>query len=183
MESKCQYWGLVLKFSSFSSDLIQETLTKTIPLIINDKRLSGVFVANCYLPKNVLFEYFTCNALLYPSSGLFFNLIVKLFADLLINIHSNNDDSKEEKEEISFDRRLWPSSKGYNNVFISENESCDHYCACYGQHLLSSLENFFEKSSAVNLDKTIDIIRHQCNRLIDIHLEAYQRFYTRQRFD
>jgi hypothetical protein len=164
--------------SSFSSDIIRETLTKTIPLIINDQRLSGVFGANSYLTQNVLFEYFTSDALLYPTSDLFVNLIVKLFIDLLNDIHSNDED----KEEINFDRRLWPSSEGYNNVFVSENESCDYYCACYGQHLLSSLEQIIEKSSTIiNLNKTIDMIRDQCNRLIDIQLEAYQRFYIRQR--
>ncbi len=150
-------------------------------MVINDKRLSGVFGANCYLTQNVLFEYFISDALLYPSSDLFINLIVNLFNDLLNDIHSNDED-EEEEEEISLDRRLWPSSEGYNNVFVSENESCDHYCACYGQHLLSSLENILEKSSTtININKTIEIIRDQCNRLIDIQLEAYQRFYIRQR--
>jgi len=149
-------------------------------LIINDKRLSGVFGANCYLTQNVLFEYFISDALLYPSRDLFINLIVNLFNDLLNDIHSNDED--EEEEEISLDRRLWPSSEGYNNVFVSENESCDHYCACHGQHLLSSLENILEKSATtININKTIEIIRDQCNRLIDIQLEAYQRFYIRQR--
>jgi hypothetical protein len=162
--------------------VIREKLIKTIPLIINDKRLSGVFGANCYLTQNVLFEYFISDALLYPSSDLFINLIVNLFNDLLNDIHSNDEDEEEEEEEISLDRRLWPSSEGYNNVFVSENESCDHYCACYGQHLLSSLENILEKSSTtININKTIEIIRDQCNRLIDIQLEAYQRFYIRQR--
>ena len=136
--------------------------------------VSGVFGANCYLTQNVLFEYFTCDALLYPSSDLFINLIVNLFNDLLNDIHSNDDN---EEEEISLDRRLWPSSEGYNNVFVSENESCDHYCACYGQHLLSSLEKILEKSSTtININKTIEIIRDQCNRLIEIQFEAYQRF-------
>ncbi|CAF0858419.1 unnamed protein product [Rotaria sordida] len=176
-ESKCQYWKLILKLSSFSSDIVRQTFIKTIPLIINDKRLSGVFGANCYLTQNVLFEYFTCDALLYPSSDLFVNLIVNLFNDLLNDIHSNDED----EEEINFDRRLWPSSEGYNNVFVSENESCDHYCACYGQHLLSSLEKILEKSSTININKTIDMIRDQCNRLIDIQIEAFNRFFIRQR--
>ncbi|CAF4979964.1 unnamed protein product, partial [Rotaria sp. Silwood1] len=136
-----------------------------------------VFGANCYLTQNVLFEYFTNDALLYSSSDLFINLIVNLFNDLLSDIHSSDED----EEEISFDRRLWPSSEGYNNVFVSENESCDHYCACYGQHLLSSLEKILEKSSIVNINKTIDIIRDQCNRLIDIQIEAFNRVFIRQR--
>jgi hypothetical protein len=150
-------------------------------LIINDKRLSGVFGANCYLTQNVLFEYFTSDVLLYPSSDLFVNLIVNLFNDLLNDIHSN-DDCDNDDEEINLDRRLWPSSEGYNNVFVSENESCDHYCACYGQHLLSSLEKILEKSSiTININKTIEIIHDQCNRLIEIQSEAYQRFFIRQR--
>jgi hypothetical protein len=66
-------------------------------------------------------------------------------------------------------------------VFVSQNESCDHYCACYGQHLLSSLEKILEKSSGGNLSKTIEIIRDQCNRLIEIQCEAYERFFIRQR--
>ncbi|CAF4999114.1 unnamed protein product [Rotaria sp. Silwood1] len=138
-ERKCQYWGLILKLSSFSSDIIRAIFIKILPLIINDKRLSGVFGANCYLIQNVLFEYFTNDALLCLLNNLFINLIVNLFIDLLSDIHSSDED----EEEISFDRRLWPSSKGYNNVFVSENESYDHYCACYGQHLLSSLKKKF----------------------------------------
>jgi len=177
-ESKCQYWGLILKLSSFSSDIIRETLTKTIPLIIDDKRPSGVFGANCYLTQNILFEYFTSEALLYPSSDLFINLIVNLFNDLLNDIHSSDDN---DDEETSLDRRLWPSSEGYNNVFVSQNESCDHYCACYGQQLLSSLEKILDKSSTININKTIEIIRDQCDLLIDIQLEAYNRFLIRQR--
>ncbi|CAF4460853.1 unnamed protein product, partial [Rotaria sp. Silwood2] len=177
VERKCQYWGLILKLSAFSSDTVRETFIKTIPLIINDKRLSGVFGANCYLTQNVLFEYFTNDALLYSSSDLFINLIVNLFNDLLSDIHSSDED----EEEICLDRRLWPSSEGYNNVFVCENESCDHYCACYGQHLLSSLEKILEKSSIININKTIDIIRDQCNRLIDIQTEAFNRFFIRQR--
>ncbi len=96
-------------------------------MIINDKHLSGVFGANYYLAQHVLFGYFICDALLCPSSDLFVDLIVNLFNDLLNNIHSND----EYEEEIILDRRLWPSSEGYNNVFISQNESCDHYCAFY----------------------------------------------------
>jgi hypothetical protein len=116
--------------------------------------------------------------LLFPSSDLFVNLILNLFNDLLNDIHSNGDD---DEGELSLDRRLWPSSEGYNNVFVSQNESCDHYCACYGQHLLSSLEKILEKSSGENLSKTIEIIRDQCNRLIEIQCEAYERFFIRQR--
>jgi hypothetical protein len=168
---------LILKLSSFSSDLIRETFTETIPLIINDKRLSSVFGANCYLTQDVLFEYFTSDALLYSTSDLFVNLIINLFNDLLNDIHSNDQD----EEDICLDRRLWPSSEGYNNVFVSQNGSCDHYCACYGQHLLSSLEQILETCSTPNMNKTIEIIRDQCNRLIDIQLEAYQQFYIRQR--
>jgi hypothetical protein len=105
-------------------------------------------------------------------------LIVNLFNDLLSDIHSSDED----EEDLSLDRRLWPSSEGYNNVFVSENESCDHYCACYGQHLLLALEKILEKSSiTINLNKTIEIIRDQCNRLIEIQSEAYQRFFIRQR--
>ena len=152
-----------------------------MPMIINDKRLTGVFGANCYLTQNVLFEYFISDALLYPSSDLFVNLIVNLFNDLLSDIHSSDDDGQE-GEELSLDRRLWPSSEGYNNVFVSENESCDHYCACYGQHLLEALEKILEKSSiTTDLNKTIEMIRGQCNRLIEIQSEAYQRFFIRQR--
>lgn len=166
-------------------------------MIINDKRLSGyinclvisvklflylfsisgVFGANCYLTQSVLFEYFTCDALLYPSSDLFVKLIVNLFTDLLSDIHSSDED----EEEISLDRRLWPSSEGYNNVFVSENENCDHYCACYGQHLLTSLEKVLEKSSTGNIHKTIETITEQCNRLIAIQTEAYNGFFIRQR--
>jgi hypothetical protein len=133
----------------------------------------GVFGANCYLTENFFFEYFTSDAFLYSSCDLFVNLIVNLFNDLLNDIHS----IVEDEQEVSLDRRLWPSSKGYNNVFVSQNESCVHY----GQHLLSSLENILEKSPRVNLSKTIEIIRDQCNRLIDIQLEAFNRFFTRQR--
>jgi len=125
-----------------------------------------------------LFEYFTSDALLYPSCDLFVNLIVNLFNDLLNDIHSSDDD---DEQEVSLDRRLWPSSEGYNNVFVSQNESCDHYCARYGQHLLSSLEKLLEKSPRVNLSKTIEIIRDQCNRLIDNQSEAFNRFFIRQR--
>ena len=139
--------------------------------------ISGVFGANCYLTQNVLFEYFTNDALGYPSSDLFVDLVVNLFNDLLSDIHSNDED----EEEISLDRRLWPASEGYNNVFVSENESCDHYCASYGQHLLSTLEKILEKSLIGNITKTIETIRDQCNRLIDIQLEAYKRFFIRQR--
>jgi hypothetical protein len=136
---------------------VREKFTKTMPLLINDKRLSGilfllnifielicvlgVFGANCYLSQNVLFEYFTCDALLFPSSD--------LFNDLLNDIHSSDEG------QISVDRRLWPSSEGHNNVVVSQDESCGHYCACYGQHLLFSLEKFLEKSSGRNLSKTI----------------------------
>ena len=178
---QCQYWGLVLKLSSFSSDVIREALIKQMPLIIDDQRLTGVFGANCYLTQNVLFEYLTRDALLYPSSDLFIHLIVDLFTDLLRDIHSSDDDDDDE-EELSLDRRLWPSSEGYNNVFVSENESCDHYCACYGQHLLISLEKILEKvSTTINIDETINMIRDQCNRLIEIQREAYERFFIRQR--
>jgi hypothetical protein len=156
-----------------------------MPLIINDKRLTGVFGANCYLTQNVLFEYFISDALLYSSSDLFINLIINLFNDLLSDIHSSDDNDGgggDQEEDLSLDRRFWPSSEGYNNVFVSENESCDHYCACYGQHLLFALEKLLEKSSiTINLNKTIEIIREQSNRLIDIQAEAYQRFYIRQR--
>ena len=69
----------------------------------------------------------------------------------------------------------------YNYIFVSENERCDHYCACYGQHLLNSLEKILGICSTTNINKTIQIIRDQCNRLIDIQVEAYQRFYIRQR--
>ena len=31
-------------------------------------------------------------------------------------------------------------AEGYNNVFVSQTDGCDHYCACYGQHLFTSLE-------------------------------------------
>ncbi len=113
----------------------------------------------------------------YPSSDLFVNLIVNLFNDLLNDIHSSDED----EQEVSLDRRLWPSSEGYNNVFVSQNESCDHYCAHYGQHLLSSLENILEKSPTINPSKTIEMIRDQCNRLIDIQSEAFNRFFIRQR--
>jgi hypothetical protein len=71
---------------------------------------------------------------------------------------------------------------GLNYLFVSENESCDHYCACYRQHLLSLLQNILEKSSTtININKSIEIIRDRCNQLIDIQSEAYQRFYIRQR--
>ena len=179
---QCQYWGLILKFSSFSSDVIREALTKQMPLIINDQRLTGVFGANSYLTQKVLFEYFIRDALLYPSSDLFVHLIVDLFTDLLRDIHSSDDDNEGQEEELSLDRRLWPSSEGYNNVFVSENESCDHYCACYGQHLLISLEKIFEKASTTTIvDETIAMIRDQCNRLIEIQREAFERFFVRQR--
>ncbi|CAF3828819.1 unnamed protein product, partial [Rotaria sp. Silwood1] len=118
-ERKCQYWGLILKLSSFSSDIVRATFIKILSLIINDKRLSGVFGGNCCLTQNVLFEYFTNDALLCSLNNLFINLIVNLFIDLLSDIHSSDKD----EEEISFDRRLWPSSEGYDNVFVSENES------------------------------------------------------------
>ncbi|CAF5029083.1 unnamed protein product, partial [Rotaria sp. Silwood1] len=101
-ERKCQYWGLILKLSSFSSDTVRETFIKTIPLIINDKRLSGVFGANCYLTQNVLVEYFTNDALLCLSNDLFINLIVNLFNHLLSDIHSSDED----EEEITLNRRL-----------------------------------------------------------------------------
>ncbi|UJR24766.1 hypothetical protein I4U23_006140 [Adineta vaga] len=183
VESKCRYWRLILKLSSFPSDVVRETLTKLMPLIIVDERLSGVFGANCYLTQNVLFEYFTQDALVHSTSDLFVNLIIELFTDLLNDIHSNadDDDGGNNSEELSLDRRLWPASEGYNNVFVSENETCDHYCARYGQYLLYSLEKIYEKSSHENLNKTIDMIRDQCNRLIDIQLEAFNRFLIRQR--
>jgi hypothetical protein len=41
VESVSQYWGLVLKLSSFPSDVVREKFTKTMPLIIHDKRLTG----------------------------------------------------------------------------------------------------------------------------------------------
>ena len=155
-----------------------------MPLIINDKRLSGPFGANCYLTQNVLFEYFIDDALLYTSNHLFINLILDLFIDLLNDIHSNDENNNDDVEqEINLDRRLWPSSEGYNNVFVSENETCDYYSACYGKHLLSALEKILEKfpTTTVNINKTIELIRDQCNRLIVIQVEAYQRFYIRQR--
>ncbi|CAF4528269.1 unnamed protein product [Rotaria sp. Silwood2] len=111
--------------------------------------LLSVFGANYYLTQNVLVEYFINDGLLCSSSDFLINLIVNLFNDLLSNIHSSNED----KEEISLDRRLWPAaSEGYNNVFISENES-------------------------LNINKTIDMIRDQCNRLIDIQTEAFNQFF------
>ncbi|CAF3351657.1 unnamed protein product [Rotaria sp. Silwood1] len=85
---KCQYWGLILKLSSFSSDTVRETFIKTIRLIINDKRLSV--------------EYFTNDALLCLSNDLFINLIVNLFNHLLSDIHSSDED----EEEITLNRRL-----------------------------------------------------------------------------
>ena len=181
VESQCEYWRLILKLSSISSDSVRDTLTKIIPSIVNDQHLQGVFGANSYLTQNVLFRYFTLDALKHPSTDLFVDLIVKLFVDLLNDIHSTNDDQQD--EELSFDRRLWPSSEGYNNVFVSENESCDHYCARYGQQLLETLEKILDKSpnQRNNLTKTIEIIRDQCNRLIEIQEEAYELFYIRQR--
>ncbi|CAF2699654.1 unnamed protein product [Rotaria sp. Silwood2] len=50
-----------------------------------------------YLTENALFEYFTSDAFLYPSSDLF----VYLFVNVLSDIHSNDED----EEEISLDRR------------------------------------------------------------------------------
>ncbi|CAF1540177.1 unnamed protein product, partial [Adineta steineri] len=87
-KSVCDYWKLILKLSSFSSDIVRTKFTKTMPLIINDKRLTGVFGANCYLTQNVLFEYFISDALLYSSGDIFVNLIMNLFHDLLNDIHS-----------------------------------------------------------------------------------------------
>ncbi|CAF1122462.1 unnamed protein product [Rotaria sp. Silwood1] len=87
-ECKCQYWGLILKLSSFSSDNVRETFIKTIPLIINDKRLSV--------------EYFTNDALLCLSNDLFINLIVNLFNHLLSDTRSSDED----EEEITLNRRL-----------------------------------------------------------------------------
>ncbi|CAF2796819.1 unnamed protein product, partial [Rotaria sp. Silwood2] len=149
-ERKCQYWGLILKLCSFSSDTVRETFIKILPLIINDKRLSGyfhVFGTNCYLTQNVLFEYFTNDELLCSSNDLFINFMVNLFNNLLRNIHSSYED------EISMDRCLWPSS---------EDESCVHYCA-------------------LNINKTIDMIRDQSNRLILIQIETFNQFFIRQR--
>ena len=37
-----------------------------------------------------------------------------------------------------------------------------------------------EKSSVENLNKTIEIIYDQCNRLLDIRLEAFNRFFIGQ---
>ncbi|CAF1479970.1 unnamed protein product, partial [Adineta steineri] len=68
-----------------------------------------------------------------------------------------------------------------NNVFVSENESCDHYCASYGQYLLYSLERILEESAKENLKKIIDRIRDQSNRLIHIQREAFNQFLIRQR--
>jgi hypothetical protein len=51
----------------------------------------GVFDGNYYLIQNVLFEYFTSDALLYPSNDLFVNLIV----NLLSNIYSTDEDEEE----------------------------------------------------------------------------------------
>ena len=151
-----------------------------MPTILNDQRLSGVFGANCYLAQNVLFEHFTKDALSDTSSDLFVNLIVELFTELLNDIHSSDDENGGE-EELSLDRRLWPASEGYNNVFVSENETCDHYCARYGEHLLDSLGQLLGKSSDENLKKTIAMIRDDSNRLIDIQSEAFNRFLVRQR--
>jgi hypothetical protein len=177
-ESICRYWRLLLKLSAFASETVRAKFAKTMPSIINDKRLSGVFGANCYLTQNVLFEYFTADALFHPSGDLFVKLIVELLGDLLNDIHSSDDD---DEEEVSLDRRLWPASEGYNNVFVSENESCDHYCARYGQHLLRALAKLLNGSPRESLTKTIETMREQCQRLIDIQSQAFERFLIRQR--
>jgi hypothetical protein len=95
-------------------------------------------------------------------------LLLLLLICILNDIHSDGDE-----DELSLDRRLWPSSESYNNVFVSENESSDHYYARYGQHLIDSLGQILEKSPTVNIPKTIEKIRDKCNRLIDVQLEAY----------
>ena len=175
---KVQFWRLILKFSSISSELIREKFTKTIPLIIDDPRLTGVFGANCYLTQSVLFEHFRRD--LQASAELFIPLLGELFADLLEEIHP---DEQGEPEELNFDRRLWPSSEGYNNVFVAENETCDYYSARYGEYLLQALEQILQKdpSGRVHLSPLIDKLVAQCTRLIEIQVNADKEFLIRQR--
>ncbi|CAF2968746.1 unnamed protein product, partial [Rotaria sp. Silwood2] len=78
-----------------------------------------------------------------------------LFINFMVNLFNNllrNIHSSYE-DEISMDRCLWPSS---------EDESCVHYCA-------------------LNINKTIDMIRDQSNRLILIQIETFNQFFIRQR--
>ena len=142
----------------------------------------GVFAANCYLTQKVLFESFLAEAMLHPSSGAFVDLLAGLFVDLLADIHPDDGEEEEEHEhEISLDRRLWPASEGYNNVFVTENESCDHYGALYGEHLLSALKKLLEVSSGVTLPGLVERIIEQTSRLVDIQCKAYEQFFIRQR--
>ena len=118
--------------------------------------------------------------MLHSSKVAFVDLLAGLFVDLLADIHSDEDE-EEGQDEISLDRRLWPTSEGYNNVFVTENESCDHYCALYGACLLSTLKTLLEMSSAASLQDLVERIIDQTNRLIDIQCKAYERFFIRQR--
>ena len=188
MKKQCQYWKCLLKFASFSSNSIRKQFIKSVSLIFNDERLSGLFLeifsrfifschlgefgANCYLTQNILFEYFVSDGLSSSSTDLFLYLLVNLFNDLLNEIRWNDD------EEMNFDG---PLSEGYNPVFASEYEICHHYSVCYGKHLLFSLKKLREKCLRINIDETIEMIKDQCNQLIDIQREAYQNFLVRQR--
>jgi hypothetical protein len=119
--------------------------------------------------------------MLHPSSAAFVDLLAGLFVDLLADIHPDEEDGEEHEHEISLDRRLWPASEGYNNVFVTENESCDHYCALYGKHLLSALKNLLQVSSGETLHGLVERIIEQSHRLIDVQCKAYERFFIRQR--
>ena len=150
-----------MKFASFSSNSIRKQFVKSVSLIFNDERLSGLspeifsrfifschigeFGANCYLTQNILFKYFLSDGLSSSSST---DLFLHLLIDLLNEIHWNDD------EEMNFDG---PLSEGYNPVFASEYEICHHYSACDGKHLLSSLKNIREKCSTVNINETIEM--------------------------
>lgn len=195
--NKEQFWKLILKFSSMSSDVIREKFTQTIPLIIDDPRLTGqfhlspfilvfsldsagVFGANCYLTQTVLFDHFLADVVASPE--VYVPMLGELFGDLLEEIHPD-DQGEAEAEELNFDRRLWPSSEGYNNVFVAENETCDYYSARYGDYLLHALEQILKKdpSSQVHLSALIGRIVTQCTRLIEIQVHAYDKYLIRQR--
>ena len=201
--NKEQFWKLILKFSSMSSDVIREKFTKTIPMIIDDPRLTGqfhlslslslshdilfvsldsagVFGANCYLTQTVLFEHFLGDVVTSPE--VYVPMLGELFADLLEEIHPD-DQGETEAEELNFDRRLWPSSEGYNNVFVAENETCDYYSARYGDYLLHALEQILKQdpSSQRHLAPLIEKLVTQCIRLIEIQVHAYDKYLIRQR--
>ncbi|CAF1068116.1 unnamed protein product, partial [Didymodactylos carnosus] len=82
-------------------------------------------------------------------------------------------------------RRQWPSSDGYNNVFVSRNEDVDHYSLLYGDHLLDIIDQYLEtyKDASSCLINDLHVytqkVYDQSQELVGILRLAYEKLnYT-----